>query len=232
MTTTTQKESTSPSQSLTLQRVSRSTKTMDTLRFKLLAQRCHDYGIPPIVAEHSRRLFKEALDKKVFRGSRDGLLAMCMYRACKDNHAPRSIKEVAEIFNVEEQVLMKGNRSFDNLTREDDDDEDCSTVDSLVRPSHFVTRFSRRMGLPAHVVSDISRVTMLVETKGILPDCAPVSIAAAVIVLVCQMHSLTVKKVNISAAAQISVVTINNCFKKLDYFREYIHQEISAIPSA
>jgi transcription initiation factor TFIIIB Brf1 subunit/transcription initiation factor TFIIB len=147
-----------------------------------------------------------------------------MYRACKDNHAPRSVKEVARIFDVEEQVLMKGNRCFDNLTRENNDDDDDDQP--LVRPTHFVTRFSRHLGLSTHVVEDILKVSSLVETKGILADCVPVSIAASVIFLVGQMHSLTLKKSEISEVAQISVVTINNCFKKLKYYKEYIDQEI------
>lgn len=202
----------------------KSSRTMDNIRFKLLVLRCHHHGIPPVIAEDTKRLFKDATDKKVFRGSRDGLLAVCMYRACKDNNAPRSVKEVAKIFDVEEQVLMKGNRCFDNLTRENDDDDVC--LCALVRPTHFVTRFSRHLGLPSHVVADILRVTTLIETKGILADFVPVSIAASVIFLVGQMHSLTLKKSEISTAAQISVVTINNCFKKLKYYKEYINQEI------
>jgi transcription initiation factor TFIIB len=203
-------------------------------QFELLSLRCGSHGIPSIIVEHTKQLYKKITDQQLFRGeNKNGLIAICMFRACKDKHVPRSIKEIAAIFDVDEQIMTKGNRCFSKVwnvlsTMKNDDDHDIEEdlKASLARPSHYVERFSCRLGIPASVVADILRVTDLVENKGMIADNTPASIATAVIFMVCQMHSLGTTKADIAKASQISEVTISKCFKKLNVYTDYIRQEI------
>ena len=57
----------------------------------------------------SKSLYKIISQTKISRGSnRKGIIAACVYFACKDCNVPRSSKEVAEIFNINGTVMTKG----------------------------------------------------------------------------------------------------------------------------
>lgn len=81
--------------------------------FDRLQQLAHKNGINNMITEHAKALYKRVTDMQLFRGeNKEGLIANCMYRACKEKNVPRSIKEIAQIFGCDEHVMTKGNRAF------------------------------------------------------------------------------------------------------------------------
>ena len=53
---------------------------------------------------------------KISRGSnRIGIIAACVYFACKSYNVPRSSKEIADIFDINITVMTKGCKNFTNI---------------------------------------------------------------------------------------------------------------------
>jgi transcription initiation factor TFIIB len=200
-------------------------------QFELLTIRADNNGIPSIIIEHTKLLYKKITDQQLFRGeNKNGLMAICMFKACKDKHVPRSIKEIASIFDVDEQVMTKGNRCFTKVwsvlsENEETSEEELQT--SLTKPVHYVERFCSRLNLPKRIVDEILFVADIVEKKHMIADNTPSSISTAVIYLVCQINNINISKSEISKVSQISEVTIGKCYKKLFTYYDYIKQELS-----
>ena len=57
---------------------------------------------------------------------------------------------------------------------------------------------------------------MLIEKKNLIPENTPHSIAAGVIYFISQTCNLNLSKKDINRISEISEVTINKCFKKLE----------------
>ena len=59
-------------------------------------------------------------------------------------------------------------------------------------------------------------VARIIETKDLIPENTPHSIAAGIVYYVAQLCNLNICKKKISVVSEISEVTINKCFKKLE----------------
>jgi transcription initiation factor TFIIIB Brf1 subunit/transcription initiation factor TFIIB len=57
---------------------------------------------------------------------------------------------------------------------------------------------------------------MQIEKKGLMPENTPHSIAAGVVFFIAQMCNLNISKKDIKNTSEISEVTINKCYKKID----------------
>ena len=64
--------------------------------------RANNNGIPSCIIDEAKNLYKRISDIQINRGSnRNGIIASCIYKACKIQGCPRSAKEIAEIFKLE-----------------------------------------------------------------------------------------------------------------------------------
>ena len=62
-------------------------------------------GLPKIIIERAKELYSTVHNVNISRGRRpvgrpEGLMAACMWHACKDLDVPRSTKEIAHIFEI------------------------------------------------------------------------------------------------------------------------------------
>ena len=54
--------------------------------------------------------------QKISRGSnRKGIIAACVYFACKECEVPRTPKEIASMFTIDITVMTKGIKKCDNF---------------------------------------------------------------------------------------------------------------------
>ena len=59
-------------------------------------------------------------------------------------------------------------------------------------------------------------IAMQIQQKNLIPENTPHSIAAGIIFYVSQMCNLNINKKNVNTISEISEVTINKCYKKLE----------------
>jgi transcription initiation factor TFIIIB Brf1 subunit/transcription initiation factor TFIIB len=63
-------------------------------------------------------------------------------------------------------------------------------------------------------------IAMKIEKQNLMPENTPHSIAAGVVYFIAQMCRLNVSKRDIKNVSEISEVTINKCFKKLEKMKD------------
>ena len=60
-------------------------------------------GIPKIIIDEAMRYHKKISEQKTFRGlNRDGIIAASIYVACRINNNPRTPKEIATMFHLDD----------------------------------------------------------------------------------------------------------------------------------
>jgi transcription initiation factor TFIIIB Brf1 subunit/transcription initiation factor TFIIB len=62
-------------------------------------------------------------------------------------------------------------------------------------------------------------IALRIQKNQLIPENTPHSIAAGIIYFVAQMCTLNISKHDVNRITQISEVTINKCFKKLEGFK-------------
>ena len=190
--------------------------------FDKLQTQSQKYGINYIIIEHAKQLYKTISSHQLFRGqNKEGLIADCVYRACKDKGVPRSIKEISIIFGLSESVMTKGNRCFSSVWNRIQSEGTVPLPSQsnkplhLSKPSDYIERFCSPLRLQSNVLCDCVAVARYVETNRLVPDNTAPSIAAAVIYYVVSKYQLDVSKEDIAKASKKSEVTIGKCYKKL-----------------
>jgi len=77
--------------------------------FTEITETCKRNHIPNIIINEAKSLYTIISETKISRGAnRKGIIAACVYFACKECNVPRSSKEIAEIFKLESTVMTKG----------------------------------------------------------------------------------------------------------------------------
>ena len=169
------------------------------------------YGIPPMIIEKAKLLFKRVNDSQLFRGeNKEGLIATCIYQACKEHNVPRSVKEIATMFDIDEQCMTKGNRCFTRVIEVDE-----STTLVISKPVDFVERFACRLKIPEIYLPIFREIAIKVDEFHIITDNASSSVAAAIIFFVSERLNLGTTKRCIATVSLVSDVTISKCYNKL-----------------
>lgn len=178
-------------------------------------------GIPQTIIEDAKILYKKMSEIKISRGeNREGLIASSIYMSCKKNMVPRSAKEIAKIFNLNITVMTKGCKKFHDIFSIYSKNE-MTTTTSM----DFVMRFCSKLDFPADI-NEICKAVILKEKElAIISENAPPSIAAGCIYLVNVCCKMGKTKKEISAACDISEITINKCYKKLQTCKMYLFSE-------
>ena len=170
-------------------------------------------GLSQTIIDDAKVYYKKISEKKISRGeNRNGLIASSIYMSCKSNKVPRSAKEIAKMFNLNITTMTKGCKSFYEIMN--------ITLDSTT-PTDFIRRFCSKLN-HSEIIDLCLHIVKKSEEHSIVCENAPPSIAAGIIYLCSVNCNLKINKKDISKACQISEVTINKCFKKLNEFRLHI----------
>lgn len=176
-------------------------------------------GIPKIIIDEALRYHKDIIKQKTFRGiNRDGIIAASIYIACRVHNHPRTPKELATIFNLDNSSATKGCKNAIKLlnTIECDLDEEDKTQFTTTKPEAFIDRFCSRLNFNEELVMLCKFITSRIEQIKLVQEKAPQSVAAGVIYFVAQTCNQPISKTDIHKISKISEVTINKCYKILD----------------
>jgi transcription initiation factor TFIIB len=179
----------------------------------------HNSGIPKMIIDDAMRYHKKISEAKTFRGcNRDGIIAASIYIACKINNYPRTAKEIASMFNLDNTSATKGCKNAVSIINEMEHEMDNKDKTSLCKttPSSFIDRYCSRLGINEELTMVCKFIAMQIQQKNLIPENTPHSIAAGIIFYVSQMCNLNINKKNVNTISEISEVTINKCYKKLE----------------
>ena len=191
-----------------------------------IANRSSRAGLPPIIIDRAKELYSIVKEVNISRGdNRDGLIAACVWFACKDIGVPRSSKEIAEIFDIKLQDMTKGIKFFRENWRLASNNDQINNESS--NPLNYIERYCS----PLPINISVKHLAEFIAVKAILEnyvdDNTAPSIAAGSIFLACQIMGSSISKKQVAESCKTSEVTISKCFKKLnDYKKDLLPKEI------
>ena len=189
---------------------------------------CNKNNIPPIIINEAKSLYKLISDIKISRGNnRIGIIAACVYFACKNCNVSRSSKEISGMFNIKINILTKGCKNFQNILQLNKDKHRVD-ISNSTKYIDFIERFSNKLNIDPKHMDDIKKIASQIEKLNIINDIRPDSYASGCILYYCNVNNVMVdgniiNKTDISKYSKISEVTINKCFKKLLLNKELIN---------
>jgi transcription initiation factor TFIIB len=198
--------------------------------FQTITIMAQNAGIPKLIIDDAVRYHKKISDFDFsFRGdNREGILAASIYISCRINNYPRTAKEIAGIFNLDVTNATKGCKNaitiINNLEKDMDNKE--KTLFCMTKPESFIERFCSKLNINGELTKLCQFISMKIEKNGLMLENTPHSIAAGIVYFISQLCKLNVSKKDIKMVSEISEVTINKCFKKLEKLKYDIVPEV------
>ena len=190
-------------------------------RITLMSQNA---GMPKLIIDDAVRYHKKISEYELtFRGdNRDGILAASIYISCRINNYPRTAKEIATIFHLDVTSATKGCKNalsiVNNLEKDmvnADKTSFCKT-----KPEAFIARYCSKLNINSELTRVCQFIAMKIEKTELMPENTPHSIAAGVVYFIAQICKLNISKRDVKNISEISEVTINKCFKKIEKLKD------------
>lgn len=180
-------------------------------------------GIPKMIIDDAMRYHKKISEQRTFRGlNRDGIIAASIYISCRINDYPRTAKEIAVIFNLDSTSATRGCKNATSIinTLEQSFENKNKTHYCNTTPVSFIERYCSKLGINRELTKLCLFIAKRIYEKNLIPENTPHSIAAAIVFFVSQVCMLSVSKHDINVVSDISEVTINKCYKKLELIKD------------
>ena len=167
---------------------------MDKLKDKL--------SLTDNVIEKAAYLYRKANERKLVKGrSIHGLVASCIYAACRDTETPRTLNDVADGINVRRKDVA---RCYRLIFRELD------LKVPIADPVNGVSRIASEAGLGEKTKRKAIELLNKAKKIGMVAGKDPMGLAAAALYLACISDGGNTTQRNISDASGVTEVTIRN----------------------
>ena len=185
-------------------------------------------GIPKLIIDDALRYHKKISEVKTFRGlNRDGILAASIYISASVNKFPRSAKEIAGIFKLDQASATKGCKNAVNIIN--NLESELSPNEKIIlhqtTPDSFIDRYCSKLEIKPDIMIICKFIAVRVQQNSLIPENTPNSIAAGIIYFIVDLFKLNITKQDISIISEISEVTINKCYKKLSVLKKQLIPE-------
>ena len=172
-----------------------------------------------IIIDDAIRYYSKISTAKTYRGlNREGLLAASIYIACSNNENPRTAKEIASIFKLDNTSATRGCKNALSILNDIEIDDEEKTELHNSTPSTFIHRYCSKLAINSELTQLCMFIASIVESQKLIPSNTPHSISAGIVYFVCQKCKLNISKQSINIVSKISEVTINKCYKKLELY--------------
>jgi transcription initiation factor TFIIB len=180
-------------------------------------------GIPKLIVDEAMRHHKRISEAMSFRGlNRDGIIAASIYIASRINAYPRTAKEIAVIFHLDNTSATKGCKKAMTIINELEhafNHNNNKTSYSETTPLSFIDRYCSKLNMNNELTKLSKFIAIRIQKNNIIPENTPHSIAAGIIYFISVVCNLNINKHDVSQISEISEVTINKCYKKIDLIK-------------
>lgn len=175
--------------------------------FKTISIMCERVGLPKIIADRAKQLFKLVEDEKILKGKgAEGAVAACIYIACREAKVPRTFKEISSLTMVPKKDIGRCCKAM------------APFLERMCSPSteDFMARFCSHLNLGMDVQKLAVFLAKKVKEIGCADGKSPITVASAGIYFVSHL-SITTRKTpkDISFVSGVSEATIRNAYKDL-----------------
>lgn len=187
--------------------------------FDKISNICMRNGIPQRILHEAQSLYIHISQNSITRGSkRRGIIAACLYYACKNIGFPRNAKEIARMFDINSSEMRTGCKYFQEIMTTNDIVEGRNKVQAMScsTPKDFIPRYCSHLGITDQTFINLAIIISERTIKAeIVSENTPPSVACGIIYLLSELLKLDNDIKTIHKKCDISVVTINKCFKNL-----------------
>ena len=175
-------------------------------------------GIPKMLVDDALRYHKKISEMKTFRGcNRDGVIAASVYIASRISNFPRTAREIATIFHLDNTAATRGCKNAIHLLN--NMEKDMVNTDKThfhnTKPIAFIERYCSKLNINKELTRVAEFVALRIDKLNLMPENTPHSVAAGIIYFIAQSCHLNISKHDVNFVSEISEVTINKCYKKL-----------------
>jgi transcription initiation factor TFIIB len=191
--------------------------------FQKITTLAQNKGISKMIIDEALRVHKRISEHKTFRSlNRDGVVGASIYIACKIHNCPRTPKEIATIFNLDNTSATKGCKNAVSIINELESNLDNSEKTNFckTKPEAFIERYCSRLSINDELTKLCQFIAVMIEKQNLIPENTPHSIASGIIYFVACMCHLSITKKDVNRVSDMSEVTINKCYKKLYDMRD------------
>ena len=154
------------------------------------------------VIEKAAYIYRKSMERKLVRGrSIQGLVAACIYAACRDTETPRTLVDVSKGINIRRKDVA---RCYRLIYRE------LELKMPVVDPVKGVSRIASIAGLGEKSKRKATAILNEAKRTGLVAGKDPMGIAAAALYLACISTGETKSQKEISIASGVTEVTIRN----------------------
>lgn len=187
--------------------------------FQRIAAMANQAGIPKIIIDEAMRYHKKVSEQKTFRGlNRDGIIAASIYIACRVNQNPRTAKEIATMFHLDDASATKGCKNATLIINEMESEmtnRDKTTL-CKTKPESFISRYCSKLNMNPELTKLCVFISVKIDKNNWIAENTPHAIAAGIVYFISNVFKLNISKQDVNRVSNISEVTINKCFKKLN----------------
>ncbi len=167
-----------------------------------LAKMKDKMGLADAVIEKAAYTYRKAMEKKLVRGrSIHGLIAACVYAACRNTETPRTLDDVADSINIRRKDVA---RCYRLIYKELD------LKMPVADPTKGVARIASMANLSEKTKRKAMEILNKAKTIGMVAGKDPMGLAAAALYLACVSNGEIRSQKDISVAAGVTEVTIRN----------------------
>jgi transcription initiation factor TFIIB len=191
--------------------------------FMDISEKCATADLPKVISETAQSYYRNVSETKISRGSnRIGIIAACIYYACKECKVPRSTAELASLFDIDSKIMTKGCKKFTEITRLSINRNSQNRIQSQksINLHDFIERFCHKLNIDSSHQIKIKQLSELCEKMDLINDNTPPAMASGCIYLYLRHKKIEMDKKTISDVCKISEVTINKCSKKIEIIKE------------
>jgi transcription initiation factor TFIIB len=159
-------------------------------------------GLADAVIEKAAYIYRKAMEKKLVRGrSIHGLIAACLYAACRNTETPRTLDDVAESINIRRKDVA---RCYRLIYKELD------LKMPVADPAKGIPRIASMANLSERTKRKAIEILNKAKKIGMVAGKDPMGLAAAALYLACVSNGEIRSQKDISVAAGVTEVTIRN----------------------
>lgn len=164
-------------------------------------------GLPKTIIDQAMGHFKKVHDQKRLKNkSRVAIASACIYLACRQESATRSLKEMSALSGVQTKDIA---RCYKNICKIEPLQDLSKGVDS----EDFVLRFCSNLDLPIEVQRVASHIALVAKEKSITDGRNPTSVAAAAIYMATQVSDSKKSQKEICEVAGCAESTLKHSYR-------------------
>ena len=168
---------------------------------------CNELKLGDNIKESALELFSSSSKVGIVRGrSSEKVAAASIYTACRMVNVPRTLDEVASRTSLNRNELSKLHRL---ITRK------LKLKIHAAGTSSFISRFSKKLGLPKIVEEEATKTIVTLETNHYSHGMSPNALIGATLYLACKKLKVRRSQLEIAKVVGTSEVTLRNRSKQI-----------------